>query len=311
MKISHRNFIDFLYRYLGTGGTFTSIAAYFARGESTVGHIVAETSKAIWETLKETDMHVPTRDQWGATAERFESLWNLPNCIGAIDGKHVRIKKFANTGSTNFNYKSYHSIVLMACCDADGIFTMIETGYAGRNSDGGIFRASAIKHWILNNRLDIPPASPLKYDNSDSPFPYYFVANEAFPLARYMMRPYPQRIFNYKLSRGRKTIECAFGMACEKFAVLNGPIRIRDPKYMNFVIKAVCVLHNYVRKRKGLQYMPTDEFTGSEVDSRVVQPQPQNMTIHINSPATALRSYLANYFLTPLASLPWQWKFCL
>jgi len=76
-------------------------------------------------------------------------LWNLPNCVGAIDGKHVRIEKFANSGSSNFNYKSYHSTVLLACCDADGLFTMIETGYAGRNSDGGIFRASVMKYWIM------------------------------------------------------------------------------------------------------------------------------------------------------------------
>ena len=105
----------------------------------------------------------------------------------------------------------------MACCDADGLFTMIETGYAGRNSDGGIFRASAMKHWI----------TPLKYDENGSPFPYYFVADEAFPLSRYLMRPHAKqildnlkRIFNYRLGRGRKTIECTFGMAAVKSSVL-------------------------------------------------------------------------------------------
>jgi hypothetical protein len=61
-------------------------------------------------------------------------------CLGSIDGKHIRIQKLPNTGFTNFNYKSYHSIVLMACSDADGNFIMIETGFAGRNSDGGIFQ---------------------------------------------------------------------------------------------------------------------------------------------------------------------------
>jgi len=45
--------------------------------------------------------------------------------------------------------------------------------------------------------------------------------------------------------------------AFEKFAVLNGPIRIRDPENVNFVIKAACILHNYVRKTERLQYTLT------------------------------------------------------
>jgi len=103
-----------------------SLSLYFARGETTVGTIVHETTKIIWDTLNEIYMPVPTREHWKFIAYLFESIWNLPNCIGALDGKHVRIEKFPNTGSQNYNYKSYHSVVLMACCDADGLFTMIE-----------------------------------------------------------------------------------------------------------------------------------------------------------------------------------------
>jgi len=134
-----------------------SISIYFARGETTVGCIVAETSAILWDILNKKYMPIPDKQQWKIIAERFETLWNLPNFIGALDGKHVRIEKFPNTGSTNYNYKSFHSVILMACCDADGLFTMIEVGYAGRNSDGGIFRASAMKHWITHAGFDIPP----------------------------------------------------------------------------------------------------------------------------------------------------------
>ena len=107
---------------------FVSLSLCFARGKTTVGCIIAETTKIIWEVLNKVYMPVPNWQQWKTIAERFESLWNLPNCISALDGKNVRIEKFANTGSTNFNYKSYHSVLLMACCDADGLVTMTETG---------------------------------------------------------------------------------------------------------------------------------------------------------------------------------------
>lgn len=81
-------------------------------------------------------MSVPTREQWKNIADRFESIRNLPNCIGALDGKHVReYGNFPIPVHKNYNYKSYHFVVLMACFDANGPFTMIESGYAGRNSD--------------------------------------------------------------------------------------------------------------------------------------------------------------------------------
>uniref|UniRef100_A0A914DEB2 DDE Tnp4 domain-containing protein n=1 Tax=Acrobeloides nanus TaxID=290746 RepID=A0A914DEB2_9BILA len=42
--------------------------------------------------------------------------------IGAIDGKHFEIEKPDNSGSTFFNYKGYHSLVMLAVVDADEKF---------------------------------------------------------------------------------------------------------------------------------------------------------------------------------------------
>lgn len=65
---------------LGTGCTFTSLGLYFARGETTIGNIVDGTTKAVWNSLKQNYMPVPTTQGWKNIATRFSDVWHLPNC---------------------------------------------------------------------------------------------------------------------------------------------------------------------------------------------------------------------------------------
>nr|XP_012234570.1 PREDICTED: uncharacterized protein LOC105679237 [Linepithema humile] len=102
-----------------------SISFAFRVGLNTVSKIISETCTAIWDVLS---------DQ-----EEFETLWNFPHCIGAIDEKHIELQAPPHSGSTFYNYKGTHSIVLLAVADANCCFTIVDIGAEGRRSDGGIF----------------------------------------------------------------------------------------------------------------------------------------------------------------------------
>jgi len=49
------------------------------------------TCAAIWNKLSPTELPQPTEEEWKKKGEEFYSLWQFPNCIGAIDGKHIEI----------------------------------------------------------------------------------------------------------------------------------------------------------------------------------------------------------------------------
>lgn len=194
-----------MYRYFSGEVSMRSISYYFLRGETTVRNIIETTSKALWEVLQPLYMPIPNQIMWKTIADRYNELWNLSNCVGSIDGKHIRIKAPVNSGSSFFNYKGYFSIVLMAIADADGKFITIDVGEYGRNSDSKVLKESAFGQLLFKKNLNLPENACLPHEENDPTFPYYFVADEAFPLLDNVMRPYPRRsltntkrIFNYR-----------------------------------------------------------------------------------------------------------------
>ena len=77
--------------------------------------------------------------------------WNFPQCIGALDGKHIMIECLPNGWSESFNYKGFHSVVLMAMCDANYCFTVVDVGSYGKDDDASTFNESQIGKGFAND----------------------------------------------------------------------------------------------------------------------------------------------------------------
>nr|XP_021186521.2 uncharacterized protein LOC110373544 [Helicoverpa armigera] len=112
-------------RFLATGDSFKTIAESFRLGYTTVQEIVHTTCVALWEGLSKIVMPIPDEQKWMDIAKEFYEKWNYPNCIGALDGKHIEIFAPPNSGSLFFNYKKFFSIVLLAPVDANYKFIYI------------------------------------------------------------------------------------------------------------------------------------------------------------------------------------------
>lgn len=260
-----------------------------------------------------------TVEEWEKIARDYNSRWNFPNCGGSIDGKHIRIVKPANSGSYYFNYKEYFSTVLMAIVDANYEFIYVDVGCNGRVSDGGVIDNTTFYDKLLGKALKLPSS-----DRTTSNMNFVFVADDAFALHENILKPFPekslskeQRIFNYRLSRARRTVENAFGILCNRFRVFHTAINMKPEKIDKIVLAAV-VLHNFLR-RKTNKYIPKnyvdfevldtgDIVKGDWRNGMMLDGLRPNLNRNSSREAKENREVYKNYFFGS-GSVPWQDNF--
>ncbi|XP_067633210.1 uncharacterized protein [Eurosta solidaginis] len=313
-------------RYLATGDSFSSLMSVFLLGKTTICKIIHETCRTFYTVLGEEFLKVPsTHDEWTKIADRFNERWHFPNCCGALDGKHIAIQAPSNCGSEYFNYKKYNSIVLMALADADYKFLFVEVGAYGRESDGGVFARCPLSSALADNTLNFPPPRQLPLEIAEMPF--VIVADDAFPIKTYLMKPFCYReqvmshkIFNYRLSRARNVIENVFGICASRFRILRRPMDVK-PEHAKDIVLVICVLHNFLLTRKSIyiQRCDVDDDTegtavrGSwrtELGENGILPsiRPSSTLGRGTDNAMNVRENFMEYFMTPHGEVAWQYN---
>jgi hypothetical protein len=255
-------------------------------------------------------VQVPTSQaEWAEIAKDFEKKWQFPNCIGAMDGKHIALKAPNNSGSS-YNYKHFHSIILLAVVDAHYRIIMYDLGVNGRNSDAGVYSTSPISAMLQGTTHNIPP--PQIPTNWHTPLPHIVVGDEAFPLKSYLMKPYPQRnlsaeerVFKYRFSHARRVAENAFGILVNRFAVLAKQMQI-SPDVVTVVTHACIALHNYLKTERDVRYAEAVNQDQQPEWHRDFGQQNGNRSA---TAAQGVRNQFRDYFTTE-GAVPWQWEKC-
>lgn len=105
---------------------YRPLSLSFKISHNTISGIVVETCEAIWNRFMILHMIPVTTEILETNATRFFQRWIFPNCVGCIDGKHIRIKQLAHSGTDYFNYKGKFSIIMQAIADEKCRFTSID-----------------------------------------------------------------------------------------------------------------------------------------------------------------------------------------
>lgn len=305
----HVIFYNYFFRFLGSGCTLKDLHYQFRLGHTTIGRIARRVCKAVQHVLMKECIPTFTPERWQENARIFQERANFPNCLGALDGKHVRIEKPDFSGSQFFNYKKYNSIVLFVVADANYLFNYIEVGSYGRESDSTIFENSKLNYLIKNDQANIPEGTPLP-GTVNPTMPYTFIGDEAFSLSEAIMRPYTgtflthkKRVFNYRLCRARRYVECAFGILTNKWRIFHRPMNL-NLEFIISIVECCCILHNFVRARDGYDFDDTLTVWGLEdmVHARSSR--------QAGRPVNERRNVLADYFVSDVGKLSWQDKYC-
>ncbi|XP_056419239.1 uncharacterized protein LOC130360709 [Hyla sarda] len=184
-------------KFLASGESFSSLHLQFHLGISTISGIVRTTCVALWECLLEDYLPEPSAQGWLDIADKFQDVTQFPNCVGAIDGKHIRIQKPAHTGLEFYNYKKFFSTILMAIADAQCPFIVVDIGTYGRTNDSRVFKTSAIGRRIYAGEMGLPGprAFPGTYG---PPMPFVFIRDDSFQMCANLLKPYSSRGLDHR-----------------------------------------------------------------------------------------------------------------
>lgn len=161
-----------------------------------------------------------------------------------------------------------------------------------------ILQCFGTAHLVRNctfNSLNLPPRRCLPNTNSN-PQPFVIVGDKAFKLSTNLLRPYPSRklnatrVFNDRLSRCRRIVECAFEILANKWRIFHTPV-LMQPDFIDEIVKACYILHNFVWKRgNGINFEDSETYPCEDVHDFGPFPRGRGLEIRDN---------FAAYFMGP------------
>ncbi|KAL1417072.1 hypothetical protein MTO96_027132 [Rhipicephalus appendiculatus] len=291
--------------YLASGKDIKEVANAYLVGTETARKTIHDTCRAIWTRLRHRFLKVPAAEDWFRIADNFEKCCQFPNCLGAVGGRHVTIATPRQSANGYMNHKGSSSVVLVAVVDSSCKYTFVDVYAESRDQQSDLCYPVLTDTWP----------------------PYIFAGDEACPLRKNLMIPFPvgdakdeKAVFNYRLNRVRRCSENAFGLTAARWRVLLRTIHLQ-PSNADYVIKAACMLHNFltVLNPQVEGYRDTEDSVGNVVPGRWRQcvdeaneTEPHYFPLESKRteedvPGAETRNDFTAYFCSNAGEIPWQW----
>lgn len=163
-----------------------------------------------------------------------------------------------------------------------------------------------------NNEGSLNIPEPKNITGTNIMMPYFFVADSIFALHQNVMKPYTntdniskkKMIYNYRISRARINVECAFGILTARWRIFERPLPFNLPTSEK-VIMPTLLLHNFVISEE------LNKGQSNYIDCHWADQSPNLVNEADNrifGNSELQRRALSDYFVSPQGSVSWQNK---
>jgi len=277
-----------------------TVSALFGLGRSSVSKYFLHFISACFTKLVPELIKFPTQnEEFQRLADDFERMWGFPMAVAAIDGTHIPFNPPIELSTDFHNYKGWSSIMTLGVCDAKGQAIWIKSGMPGRMSDSGAFKQTQLYQRFFTNQI-LPQ---VHREIEETQVPFLVLGDSGFGLESWLQKPFThhtqlsesQKIFNYRHSRARRSVENMFGrVKCRWRRLLRGV----DVRYENAhkVISVAFALNNLCEKNT-ISFEPTAEEISENEELNRLYPQPTQASQKEYFSGILIRNALMNFFV--------------
>jgi predicted DNA-binding protein YlxM (UPF0122 family) len=136
--------------YLVNQNSMRECGRLFNVSKATVHKCVRRVSIAI-SGLTKTFIKWPSIEEQAEISANIEEQSHIPNCVGFIDGTHIRLSAVPDGEQDYINRKGYPSVQLQLICDDKMMIRDAYVGWPGCAHDARVFRNSPISEALHND----------------------------------------------------------------------------------------------------------------------------------------------------------------
>ncbi|XP_064107910.1 putative nuclease HARBI1, partial [Macrobrachium nipponense] len=188
---------------------------------------------------------LPEPHEFDRIADGFYQRCQFPGVVGAIGCTHIPIREPSKNTEWFINKEGSFSIQLQAVCDDQLKFLHVHTGCPGLLNNAQVFFDSPLFTRLEDNYL---------------PSTKHLLGDCSYPLKLYLLVPFAetdemtneQKRFNENLAYTRSEVDLAVKLLKQKFKRLKF-LDIKQVDDMSKVIKAACVLYNFILYKENIE----------------------------------------------------------
>ena len=284
---------------LATTSEYRTVGHLFGVTRNTVCVIVHETCTAIVKKLLPVYVQFPEGNGLVQVMDGFKQNFGIPQCAGSIDGSHVPVTPPCMNHTDYYNRKGWYSMLIQAVVDHEYLFRNLCIGWPGSVHDARVLANSSLYKKVINGQIFLGIGNHAQIQGH--PIRPFLVGDSAYPLLPWLIKPFSfsssltseQKLFNYRISKGRVVVENAFGRLKARWRRLSKQIDMHIDNAPH-IIAACCVLHNVCEVHKD----NFDEDWLQELDTSThVQPSCVSSNSSTNtSGGNEVREVLVDYF---------------